>query len=99
MPLIVATLLALLIATPANATEVTVTRIDLIVLTHAHVDHAGAVAELARRDGTPVVVQASGADGRRYSAAPPKMRTSKLPLMASPSSVPASSKMMDPSPT
>ncbi len=34
--------------------------IDLIVLTHTHVDHAGGAAALARRTGAPVVVQARG---------------------------------------
>lgn len=34
--------------------------IELIVLTHTHVDHAGGAAELARRTGAPVVVQAQG---------------------------------------
>jgi hydroxyacylglutathione hydrolase len=34
--------------------------IDLIVLTHTHVDHAGAAAELARRTGAPVAVAAPG---------------------------------------
>ena len=34
--------------------------IELIVLTHTHVDHAGAAAELARRTGAPVAVAAPG---------------------------------------
>lgn len=34
--------------------------IELIVLTHTHVDHAGAAAELARRTGAPVAVAAEG---------------------------------------
>lgn len=42
--------------------------IDLIVLTHVHKDHAGGAAELHRRTGAPVAVQARGerllAEGR-----------------------------------
>ncbi|MEV4809087.1 MBL fold metallo-hydrolase [Micromonospora avicenniae] len=43
-----------------------------IVLTHAHPDHAGGAAEVARRTGAPVVVHAADVEYARAGHAPPR---------------------------
>ncbi|MDO3704980.1 MBL fold metallo-hydrolase [Micromonospora sp. C28SCA-DRY-2] len=50
--------------TPADVTR--------IVLTHAHPDHAGGAAELARRTGAPVAVHAADAGYAAAGQAPPR---------------------------
>ncbi|MEU6202679.1 MBL fold metallo-hydrolase [Micromonospora musae] len=56
--------LAALGKTPADVTR--------IVLTHAHPDHAGGAAELARRTGAPVVVHAADVEYAQAGHAPPR---------------------------
>ncbi|MET7748347.1 MBL fold metallo-hydrolase [Micromonospora sp. NPDC005367] len=53
--------------TPADVTR--------IVLTHAHPDHAGGAAELARRTGAPVVLHAADVEYAQTGQAPPRDRT------------------------
>ncbi|MFC0506287.1 MBL fold metallo-hydrolase [Micromonospora costi] len=43
-----------------------------IVLTHAHPDHAGGAAEVARRTGAPVVAHAADVEYARAGQAPPR---------------------------
>ncbi|MEV4543939.1 MBL fold metallo-hydrolase [Micromonospora echinaurantiaca] len=50
--------------TPADVTR--------IVLTHAHPDHAGGAAEVARRTGAPVAVHAADAGYAEAGQAPPR---------------------------
>src|SRR4051794_37677238 len=49
-----------------------------ILLTHAHEDHAGGVAEMSRRTGAGVQVHAEDADAVRTGVAPPLDRSMRL---------------------
>lgn len=53
-------------------------RLALVVVTHGHGDHTGALAEIARRSGAAVAVQAGDADYVRRGTSPPPNPRSRL---------------------
>jgi glyoxylase-like metal-dependent hydrolase (beta-lactamase superfamily II) len=52
--------------------------VTTIVLTHAHADHAGGAAELARRTGRGITVHADDAEDVRTGSAPPRDTSLRL---------------------
>lgn len=51
------------------------TEVTRIVVTHAHIDHAGGLADLARRTGAPVAAHEADADHLRAGRPPPLDRS------------------------